>query len=251
MQKNDARTSVGWDIVVAGSLLTRLPLPHAPSGAFDHQARAVWAYPVWGAVIGVLSLGSGLVVHWATGHEAIAAGAVLLMSVILTGGMHEDGLADCADGFWGGFTRARRLEIMKDSQIGSYGVLALVLFLGLRWLALADGMSAGWGYIVAAAALSRGVMPLLMRALPHARAEGLSRSVGKPPLASVVAALVLGIVLCALFYGGAWLAGSLAALSVVLIAGLVARAKIGGQTGDTLGAVQVISETLILIVLVT
>ncbi len=101
----------------------------------------------------------------------------------MTGAMHEDGLADCADGFWGGWTRTRRLEIMKDSRIGAYGVLALILAMGLRWqaliLALPLGMQ-GWGLWLAAQMLSRALMARTMATQPHARPGGLAASGTEP-----------------------------------------------------------------------
>ena len=120
------------DIATATALLTRLPVPFTA----DRAAAAAWAYPVTGlfvatlaAAVASLALAFGL-------PPALAAGLVLAIQVIVTGAMHEDGLADSADGLWGGWTRARRLEIMRDSRIGTYGVLALVLVTGLRWAAL-------------------------------------------------------------------------------------------------------------------
>ena len=101
--------------------------------------------------------------------------------MITTGAMHEDGLADTVDGLWGGWTRDRRLEIMKDSHIGTYGVLALIVSAGLRWSVLAGLLTLGAGPVVAIAVLSRASMPALMAALPNARGDGLAHKVGAPP----------------------------------------------------------------------
>ncbi len=99
-------------------------------------ALAAWAYPLVGVVVGGLGAVTGALALWLGLPAPLAAGLVLLAMIAVTGALHEDGLADTADGFWGGWDRARRLEIMKDSQIGSYGVIALILSLGLRWSAL-------------------------------------------------------------------------------------------------------------------
>lgn len=233
-----------WDIPVAASLLTRLPLPRVPEGAFDDQARAVWAYPLVGVVVGGLAaLVGGLTGGLGPG---IAAGLTLATLLMLTGGLHEDGLADTADGLWGGQTSERRLEIMKDSRIGAYGVLALILVMGLRWLGLAQ---VGWADVIVAAAASRAFMPALMAALPHARSTGLSHHVGRPTAVNAGIALLIAAVLAIGLSGGA-------GLLAMIIAGLVAFAltqaalsKIGGQTGDILGATQVLTEVAILMAL--
>ena len=178
MRKYDIRAA---DILLALVLLTRLPLPHLPKAAFKRQSAAVWAFPLAGlavalpaCLVAALALSLGL-------PPMVAAGLALAVQILLTGAMHEDGLADTADGFWGGFDKARRLEIMKDSQIGTYGVLALILGLGLRWMALAALLeTAGPWLLVGLAALSRAAMPVLMHGLPNARQAGLSHGVGRP-----------------------------------------------------------------------
>jgi adenosylcobinamide-GDP ribazoletransferase len=178
---------------------------------------------------------------------------------VATGALHEDGLADVADGFGGGTTRERRLEIMRDSRIGAYGGAALVLALALRIGALATlldrtGYAAATGLILAAA-LSRVAALAPMVLLPPARPGGLSASVGRPDRASLATALVLGAVLAVLAVplglplGGVALmilCAGLAALALVRLA----RARIGGQTGDVIGACQQVSEIAALVALV-
>jgi adenosylcobinamide-GDP ribazoletransferase len=170
--------------------------------------------------------------------------------IILTGAMHEDGLADCADGFWGGFNPDRRLEIMKDSQIGTYGVLALLVTIGLRWLALSAVISTGFAGVVVASILSRGVMPAVMAVLNNARNSGLSHSVGRPTqqtaLISFGIASVIAILLIGLNATGAIVVTVIVAFAIARLA----KAKIGGQTGDVLGATQVLAETVILLWLI-
>ncbi len=183
-----------------------------------------------------------------------AAGVLALATgIILTGAMHEDGLADCADGFWGGWDRTRRLAIMKDSQIGTYGVIALILSLFLRWLALNTLLtgSAGPLTFIAIGALSRAPMAVLMVALPNARGAGLSARVGRPT--GQTAALGVGVAICLGVLGLGW--GIVGAALILVIAdgvvALIARSKIGGQTGDVLGAAQQISEVVLLLLIST
>ncbi|MGE4328245.1 MAG: adenosylcobinamide-GDP ribazoletransferase [Pseudodonghicola sp.] len=246
MRKSDWIRQAGQDGAVALVLLTRLPLPRLPAEAFARQAQAGWAFPLAGltvalpaCLLGAAALALGL-------PATVAAGLILAVQVLLTGAMHEDGLADAADGLWGGMTAERRLEIMKDSRIGSYGVLALILATGLRWSALsalvAQGGWAGWGAVIATALISRAGMAVLMAALPPARSGGLSRSVGRPSTATAVGGIALALVLGLSVAGDAALTAALSATVVVWGLAAVARAKIGGQTGDILGASQQLAE---------
>jgi len=248
MPKADCRTTLLQDIPVALVLLTRLPLPRLPDRAFDSQSRAGWAFPLAGVAVALPACAiAGLALAAGVGAGA-AAGLLLGTQILVTGALHEDGLADTADGLWGGFTRTRRLEIMKDSHIGTYGVLALILSLGLRWIALSGLLAAGaFGAVIASAALSRAFLPVLMTALPPARTAGLSHSVGVPGYLVSGLALVLGLAIALLGAGPAVLIPALVA--VVAIAGFacLARVKIGGQTGDILGAAQQIGEISLLL----
>lgn len=234
----DPLSQFARDILAGFGLLTRVPVPFTPP-----RPEGAWAWPLVGLGIGgaALALGAGL---QAVGVSVgIAAAAVIAVQAALTGGLHEDGLSDCADGFWGSHDRARRLEIMKDSRIGSYGALALGLALVMRWSALAALIPAGaWGLALTPMILSRAAMGLVMAALPNARAGGLSAGVGRPPLAAALAGACLALGLGLILAGHA--APVMALFSGVMVAGLalVARAKIGGQTGDVLGAAQVVAE---------
>ena len=232
------------DIATATALLTRLPVPFTA----DRAAAAAWAYPVAGffvatlaAALASLALAFGL-------PPALAAGLVLAVQVIVTGAMHEDGLADSADGLWGGWTRARRLEIMRDSRIGTYGVIALVMSLGLRWQALTLVLAAGlhWPALIAVAVLSRAVMVALMHHLPHARDDGLSRQTGRPGRDTALLAMALGAVGALLLGGWAFVLIVVAGLAALAVTS-IARAKIGGQTGDILGATQQVTEIALLL----
>ena len=248
MTKNDKSPVSPRDMLLALVLLTRLPLPHLPEAAFRRQARAVWAYPLAGAVVGGLAASFGWVGLALGLPAAAAAGIALAAGILLTGAMHEDGLADSADGLWGGHDPARRLEIMRDSRIGTYGVLALVMSVLLRWSALTVLLATSqlWP-LVAAAIWSRALMPVLMGALPNARGDGLSRSVGRPALAPVAGALLLGLALGFLLGGSGFALPALLAALAALVVAALARSRIGGQTGDILGAAQQLAETVFLL----
>lgn len=243
MEKSDSLRQ----LALAAVLLTRLPLPALPEAAFAAGPRAVWAYPIVGLGVGLAGALAGQIAV-ALGLPVLAASVLTLATMmLLTGAMHEDGLADVFDGFWGGFTPARRLEIMRDSQIGTYGVLALVTVTMLRLSALMVLLETHWTALPAAAALSRGMMPALMTALPAARRDGLSQSVGKPSYSVAVLAVGIGVAVALLALGVVSLiAFGIAALVAISMAAL-AKAKIGGQTGDVLGATQQLSEAAILL----
>jgi adenosylcobinamide-GDP ribazoletransferase len=242
MKQND--TGVIADIAGALRLLTRLPMR---ASDVIPGPKAAWAWPLAGAVVGgiaaligvvALPLGSG-----------VAAALVLGAQAMMTGAMHEDGLADTADGLWGGWDRARRLAIMKDSHIGTYGVMALLIVGLIRWSAIATLLSVGNGWaLVAVAALSRAPMAVLMASLPNARGSGLAQSVGQVPRSAALIALCIGACAAAsLGWAGLWAA--LAVVLMVIALGLIARAKIGGQTGDICGASQQLAEAAALAVL--
>lgn len=221
------------------ALLTRIPVPaHAPQGA-----ASAWAWPLVGAALGLAAAALGSLLSW-TGLGAGPAAAFTLAALALaTGGLHEDGLADTADGLLGGHTAERRLQIMKDSRIGSFGALALVLVTLASWSALAMALALGthWSALPAAAALSRAPMPVLMAALPAARPGGLSAGAGRPSAHLAAAAALIGLSIALLLCGSVALMAALLVAALAALLGLAARRMIGGQTGDILGAAQAVS----------
>ncbi|MEO1640739.1 MAG: adenosylcobinamide-GDP ribazoletransferase, partial [Pseudomonadota bacterium] len=182
MYKHDTPLLEWHDLPAALGLLTRFPVIVDGKRAAARGAAAAWAYPLVGVILGVV-LASTVPFMLLLGlAPSVIAGLLLALQVILTGAMHEDGLADAADGLWGGWTKERRLDIMKDSRIGVYGVCALMLTLFLRWMALFTIVSVGayWVALIAVGALSRATMVVLMGVMPNARGGGLSQSVGRP-----------------------------------------------------------------------
>ncbi len=247
MRKTDIKL---LDIPVALVLLTRLPVPHLPTEAFSRQAKATWAFPLVGIAVALPACCLAAVVLWLELPPQLAAGIYIACQILLSGAMHEDGLADSADGIWGGLNPERRLEIMKDSQIGSYGVLALILVIGLRWVVFSALFTLGhlWS-LIAIAALSRASMPFLMLGLPNARGSGLSRQVGRPDkhivFLGAAVATAIALVLCGAVTWVMLIGIGLAIIAITAIA----KTKIGGQTGDILGASQQLSELTAAIIL--
>lgn len=250
MHKNDTSAPWVWDIPLALVLLTRLPLPRLPDHVFARQAKSAWAFPVVGLIVGGLACCVGSTLIFLGLPPTAVAGVMLAVLIMTTGAMHEDGLADTADGLWGGFTRERRLEIMKDSQIGTYGVLALIVVQLLRFTALTGLIADGalWAALFAPI-WSRALMPILMTTLPNARGSGLSQSVGAPSAVTCMIGVLMALVFGLLGLGSLTLMPAIVAAVSVFILALVARTKIGGQTGDILGASQQIAEVSVLLAL--
>jgi adenosylcobinamide-GDP ribazoletransferase len=240
MRQND----IMGDVAGALRLLTRLPLPHS---AHIPGPGAAWAWPLVGVVVG----GIAALVAMVPVGAGVAAGLVLGVQAMLTGAMHEDGLADTADGLWGGWDKARRLAIMKDSHIGTYGVMALLVVGLVRWSALVAVIGAGaWWGVVVVAVVSRAPMAVLMAAMGSARGAGLAHAVGMVPRPSAVVAVLIAVGFAlTLGAAGVWLLVGVGA--VVLALARVAQAKIGGQTGDICGASQQLAEAAGLVVLAT
>ncbi len=252
MQRPDRRLVAASDIPAAIGLLTRLPVFVDIEHAQDRSAASSWAYPLAGALVGALAAAAAALATWLGLNAPLAALTALATVIIITGALHEDGLADSADGLWGGWDAAHRLKIMKDSGIGAYGTLALIVSVGARWAALTALIQADQGTLalIATGALSRAPMPMLMHALPNARETGLSASTGRPSLATAGLAATIALLIAALTISTATLPAALLTAVTALAAAAIAKAKIQGQTGDILGATQQLSEIAILATLV-
>jgi len=236
------------DVAICVLFYTRLPLRQRAIAGAD-LARAGWAAPLAGAIVGALG---GLVYALARlgSIPALPAAALALAAtMVITGGLHEDGLADVADGL-GGTSRERRLEIMRDSRIGTFGCSALLLSLLLRTSALASIAEplSGAAALVVAHAAARATIPAFMRLVPPARRDGLSAGAGRAPARSAVVAALLGLV--ALGAGLGAHAALLALIGICLagsgVACLCVR-QFEGQTGDVLGAVEQVAEIAVLL----
>lgn len=233
------------------ALLTRVPVPKPPWST-PYDADAVWAYPLVGALVGALGGAVYWITHALSCPPALTALWALAAMILATGALHEDGLADFADGL-AGETPEKRLAIMRDHHIGTYGVIALILSLGLRATAIALIAAPGavFASLIAVDAASRVSAVLVMTALQPARSDGLSASVGRPSagLAAASAAIAVVIAWLALAFGTAMLVVVSAAVSAAVI-GYIAKERLGGQTGDVLGASSQLCQCLALAVLV-
>ena len=238
------------DIRIAVALSTILPVGPQAAVSDGEIARASWALPVAGLLVGL----AGAAIYSLARITGLTAGPAAMLTVaatiLMTGAIHEDGLADTADGFGGGRTPDRKLDIMRDSRIGTYGACALILSLALRWSALA---AIGKPGSVAAAlsvshAAARAALPMFMLLVPPARSDGLSAGAGQPSSQSAMIAVGLGM-LCLIFALGP--SGAIIGAILLVLAGLtigwLAMRHVAGQTGDILGAMEQIGEITIVL----
>ena len=242
------------DLINAFIFLTRLPMPRWRNRTL---ARSGWAFPLVGLVTGAIGgavYAGGL---WLFGSVWLAALVVLAVMVMITGALHEDGFSDAADGLWGGFSPEKRLAIMRDSNIGGYGAIALFFNLALRTVALAGLAQPELVLfaLIAGGCYSRSLITLIMGSLPLAGKTGLAASAGKPKAAEMVVAALLGMGSCSLI--GHHLFGPGAAVHlivwpamIVLFFMMLVRKKTGGYNGDTLGASQQLAEITVLLTMI-
>lgn len=236
---------------------SRLPVPALPGEVDVHAVPDFRIEPVglpFAALLVVLpALLLGVLCALLRLDPVLSSALAVAALVITTGALHEDGLCDCADGLFGGHDAGRRLAIMKDSRIGTFGGCALGLSLLLRVLALAaifraGGLDAMIGALAIAAMVSRVEGVRVLVTLPMARTSGASAAVGTPTMRTMLIAALLAVgltavlvVVCHLPPLGVLAGLVLGHLMVSVLAGL-ARRLIGGQTGDVVGASQQLSE---------
>jgi adenosylcobinamide-GDP ribazoletransferase len=237
------------DLRRAAGFLTRVPIsqPHDADGFL----RAMRVFPLVGAAIG-LAVGCLLLGLLKLHLPPLAAAALALgASALITGALHEDGLADIADGFGGGRDKPAKLDIMRDSRLGTYGTLALLVSFTARGAALAALPAVSViAALVATHALARAVVPAVSLLLPFARDDGLAAGAGQPDPVVVATALGFGalVAVICLPFGTAVLAVIVTALGAAAVAWLAMR-QIGGVTGDVLGATEQVGEALVLLLL--
>lgn len=239
------------DIGVCVSFLTRVPLTPTGDAEIRPLARCAWAFPVVGVLIGVVG-GVVYAIGFGLGLTPLVAATLAVAAMIVaTGGLHEDGLADTADGLGGGSDRADKLTIMRDSTIGVFGALAVTLSILARVAALAAlaGPVAVAIALILAATASRAAIVVVMMVLSPARSDGLAAGAGTPSAAvTLTAALIAVAIAIALSLPDAATAVIAAFIGAGCVA-LLAWRLIGGHTGDVLGAAQQAAEIAVLVAL--
>lgn len=242
------------------SFLSRLPVPDRFFTGYDGSLRrTVAAFPLAGLVIALpVALLLGLL-SAARVEPVLVALIAIALQVMLTGALHEDGLSDTADGLGGGHSREKALAIMKDSRIGTYGALALILSVGFRVASLTILIAAlpapsATLAVIATAVLSRTLLVWHWSSLPSARTDGVAAAAGTPDRDATRTGLALGAVLTAAlclialpFH--AWFPAALLALATVSLFTRHVRNRLDGHTGDTIGASQQLCESAFLLAL--
>jgi adenosylcobinamide-GDP ribazoletransferase len=251
---DDAGYHLWSDLRLGTAFLTRLPLELTEAESGRKLADVAWTFPVVGAIVGLAS-GAALWVGLWLGLDPLAAALLAVAAaVLLTGGLHEDGLADTADGFGGGKDKADKLRIMDDPTMGAFGVLALIITVGLKSAIVAGMVGPGTAIaaLIGAAIGSRAAMPVLMYFLKPAKRSGLGAGAGKPNRAeTLIAALIGGVGMLLVLGAVPGAAGLIAAAAAYVAISGTARRHIGGFTGDVLGALQQVTEIFILAAVAT
>jgi adenosylcobinamide-GDP ribazoletransferase len=234
---------LGNEIVVAFQFLTRIPMPSLEFEA-DSLSRATKFFPLVGLVVGS---GAVLLQRMLTFrmNRPLVAVILLLYLVLITGCLHEDGLADTADGFGGGRTKDQILAILRDSRIGSYGATALVLSLLMRYLLLASlPLEHFAAYVISSHVLCRwSSLPLCYFLTPAREQDGQGARIARlTSLASLVSGSVFSFAVVAFALQWSALAPALSAILTVLLSGWFYVRKIGGVTGDCFGATNQLTE---------
>lgn len=230
-------------LVCAIQFLTRVPMPSLKTFEPEWITRSARYFPLVGQGVGAISALVMLVGErvWGSGVTAVLA---ITVGLLLTGAFHEDGLADTADGLGGGQTPARRLEIMKDSRVGTYGVCALVLVLLLKAAVLASTSMAAT-LVLAAHGLGRAAAVVAMRVTPYAPSGEAGKWKPVPQgvrTGEVLVALLIAVWPLVLLPPDAALLGIAGGAMLAIPMALLARRLIGGHTGDVLGAVEQLFE---------
>ncbi|MDH3195327.1 MAG: adenosylcobinamide-GDP ribazoletransferase, partial [Hyphomicrobiales bacterium] len=248
-------TRLPGDIIDCLGFFSQIPVRHfeRPADSPTELGLAAAAWPLAGLLIALPPAGVLLLVSLAGIPAVIAVTLSVMLLIGLTGALHEDGLADVADGFGGGGNKAKKLAIMRDSRLGTYGVLALVISVIVRIFGLAAiiavSLPAAIAAILAVAVASRSLALAHWHALDPARQDGLAVRAGRPDRLAMLIGLGIGalaLVLLVPFAGGSvFFAVALASLGVVALTRLVHQ-QIGGHSGDTIGASQQIAEAMLL-----
>lgn len=241
---------------IALQFFTRLPVPRWVGYEPEWLHQSARHFPAVGALVGMVAAGVLWAALWLF-PMPVAVGLSMAATVLLTGAFHEDGLADTCDALGGVVSRERALEIMKDSRIGSYGAVGLLLVLGLKAVTL-SALPLPWVFaaLILAHTASRAAAVALIRWLPyagdlaHAKAKPLAQRISALGLAVAWGwVLVVGALL--LVWHAAWWPAVLGGIVLALLCAWVCAAwlkrRLGGMTGDTLGATQQLSELLVLL----
>ncbi|HMW03404.1 MAG TPA: adenosylcobinamide-GDP ribazoletransferase, partial [Acidobacteriota bacterium] len=229
---------------IAIQFLTRLPVPVSHATTEEEIGRATAFFPMVGLIVGGSAAGIAMLAHPFFPHSTCVLAALVWMT-LLTNGFHEDGLADSFDGFGGGWGKDQVLTIMRDSRIGSFGSLALIFLILAKYNLLSNlSFDQVWRWLIVAHVASRWTVLPLARWLPYARPEGQGKLVAKQINGQtlVFGTLTLVGTVALILPVKIAVTALMIPLAVVILSGLYYRERIGGLTGDCLGATNQLTE---------
>ncbi|MCH9808193.1 MAG: adenosylcobinamide-GDP ribazoletransferase [Alphaproteobacteria bacterium] len=249
---------MGEELLLATTLLTRIPVPRFTVQTKADLGSAFWAYPLVGAGVGAVGA-LAFAACVALGLSALpAVVAALVAMTFATGAFHEDGLADFADGVGGGLTRDKKLTIMRDSRLGTYGSVALIGYLLLSATLLVEIASSSWqpqfggmaAVFICVGALQRAAIGIPLALLQPARSDGLAFETPAPRIRIVGLAFAIAAVLSLIGLGPGAAASTLAAtIMAALGVTWMSQRYLGGRTGDALGTSASIAAIAVLFAL--
>ena len=237
------------DFVRAATFLTHIPFQIDETEAARPLATAALGFPLVGLMVGVIGA-IAFVIANAVGLPQLASALIAVAAIALvTGGLHEEGLANTVDGFSSGKGRDDSLRIMREAALGKFGMLALIFAVGLKIAAIeALGPAMAAASLIASEVAGRTVIPAILMLIPPARTEGLSFEAGRPRKESVALSLLLGGALMLLMLGiGAGLVAIIITAVLCALMARIATTRLGGHTGDVLGAIEQITVTAVLL----
>ncbi|HSJ43614.1 MAG TPA: adenosylcobinamide-GDP ribazoletransferase [Euzebyales bacterium] len=236
-------------LAVAFGFLTRLPTPRIAVQEGD-LTRASALFPLVGLVVAVLAVAADQLIALLLG-PIVGAVVGILTATLVTGAFHEDGLADTVDGLWGGWEPAERLRIMRDSRLGTYGTIALIALYALRFALLVPATTRTFAVaMVCAHVLGRAAGPILVMRLPALTDSSSAGIAGRLAPGARFVALILTVVPVAAASGLLALPVLVVAVAVVYASAALYRRRLGGVTGDTIGATTVLVELAVIAVVV-
>ena len=235
--------SILRQFLLAVQFLTRLPAPRKLATNEEELGRAAAFFPLVGIIVGGATAGFYLLALRVV-SVWVAIPIALVFAAFLTNGFHEDGLADTFDGLGGGWTKDRALEIMRDSRIGTYGALALIFLVLGKYVTLTEvGSELVWRWLIVAHTASRWTVLPLCIWLPYARPEGAGKLVARQvPISALLIGTITFLLTLLLFRWRVALIAVAVTIAVMFLSGLYFKRRLGGITGDCLGAVNQMTE---------
>ena len=239
-------------LIAAIRLMSSIPIPDylCEHDNISHIRRCTWAFPIVGVILGIINgCFCYTVITIAGVSQDIAVIFTIVINILLTYGLHEDGLADTFDGIGGGRTPERIHSIMKDSRLGTFGCLAIVLSVFIRWCILREipmlSIYDTCSIFIVSGTISRCWIPYAMRNTKYTDTTGMAQSLGRPSLYDTYIALIIGIISALATYN---IIAFIIPACVALIFHRLIQLKIQRPSGDALGAGQQISEIIALFV---